>query len=302
MEENMQRLLFIAVTKGHKPGVYTSWEEANQQVLDYTFPEFHGFNSFEHACSCFKARMSSICAEKGRSGETGRVTPDGGGGKKLAISGGGYSCRPIVSWLPIIPAEEINADFTVVSSMEEWLLKVCLEAEIPCPCFFKVERFVGEQGPFFGFTVVIPGHPFEIELFVTGRFSMVEKDAREDAAYEMLSVLLDVTGKEIRDYNYRKAKLLGDSNNALWARVGQLEESYKKLKASYDSLELFERHTSFVEGFLRLVEVAAKFINLAMTGRPGTIDTKDPPTENNIVFLVGTDHVEIRRESCVEFV
>ncbi|XLU41906.1 hypothetical protein S245_036720 [Arachis hypogaea] len=236
MEENMQRLLFIAVTKGHKPGVYTSWEEANQQVLDYTFPEFHGFNSFEHACSCFKARMSSICAEKGRSGETGRVTPDGGGGKKLAISGGGYSCRPIVSWLPIIPAEEINADFTVVSSMEEWLLKVCLEAEIPCPCFFKVERFVGEQGPFFGFTVVIPGHPFEIELFVTGRFSMVEKDAREDAAYEMLSVLLDVTGKEIRDYNYRKAKLLGDSNNALWARVGQLEESYKKLKASYDSL------------------------------------------------------------------
>ncbi|XLR08012.1 hypothetical protein HN51_062989 [Arachis hypogaea] len=209
MEENMQRFLFIAVMKGHKPDVYTSWKEVNQQVLDYTFPEFHRFNSFEHACSCFKARMSSICAEKGRSGETSRVTPDGGGGKKLAISGGGYPCRPIVSWLPIIPAEELNADFAVVSSMEEWLLKVCLEAEIPCPCFFKVERFVGEKDPFFGFT---------------------------DAAYEMLCVLLDVTGKEIRDYNYRKAKLLGDSNNALRARVGQLEESYEKLKASYDSL------------------------------------------------------------------
>ncbi|QHO23459.1 uncharacterized protein DS421_12g363730 [Arachis hypogaea] len=236
MEENMQRFLFIAVTKGHKPGVYTSWEEANQQVLDYTFPEFHGFNIFEHACSCFKARMSLICAEKGRSGETGRVTPDGGGGKKLAISGGGYPCRPIVSWLPVIPTEELNANFAVVSSMEEWLLKVSLEAEIPCPCFFKVERFVGEQGPFFGFTVVIPGHPFEIELFVNGHFSMVEKAAREDVAYEMLCVLLDVTGKEIRDYNYKKAKLLGDSNNALRARVGQLEESYEKLKASYDSL------------------------------------------------------------------
>ncbi|QHO20543.1 uncharacterized protein DS421_11g338860 [Arachis hypogaea] len=188
MEENMQRFLFIAVMKGHKPDVYTSWKEVNQQVLDYTFPEFHRFNSFEHACSCFKARMSSICAEKGRSGETSRVTPDGGGGKKLAISGGGYPCRPIVS------SEELNADFAVVSSMEEWLLKVCLEAEIPCP------------------------------------------SAREDAAYEMLCVLLDVTGKEIRDYNYRKAKLLGDSNNALRARVGQLEESYEKLKASYDSL------------------------------------------------------------------
>ncbi|XLT35055.1 hypothetical protein HN873_066347 [Arachis hypogaea] len=67
---------------------------------------------------------------------------------------------------------------------------------------------------------------------------MVEKAAREDATYEMLCVLLDVTGKEIRDYNYRKAKLLSDSNNALRARVGQLEESYEKLKlkASYDSL------------------------------------------------------------------
>ncbi|XP_057720298.1 uncharacterized protein LOC130934778 [Arachis stenosperma] len=95
--ENMQRFLFIAVTKGHKPGVYTSWEEANHQVLDYTFLEFHGFNSFEHACSCFKARMSSIYGEKGRSGETGRVTPDGGGCKNLDISGGGYPCRPIVS-------------------------------------------------------------------------------------------------------------------------------------------------------------------------------------------------------------
>ncbi|XP_052107455.1 uncharacterized protein LOC127740500 isoform X2 [Arachis duranensis] len=172
--------------------------------------------------------MSSICVEKGGSGETGGVRPDGGGKKKLAITGGGHPYRPIVSF---------------VRSIEEWLLKVCLEAEIPCPCFFKVKQFVGEQGPFFGFTVVIPGHPFEIELFVIGRFSMVEKAAREDAAYEMLCVLLDVTGKEIQDYNYRKVKLLSDSNNALRAGVGQLEESYEKLKASYDSL--VKRH---VEG------------------------------------------------------
>ncbi|XP_052107454.1 uncharacterized protein LOC127740500 isoform X1 [Arachis duranensis] len=187
--------------------------------------------------------MSSICVEKGGSGETGGVRPDGGGKKKLAITGGGHPYRPIVSWLPIILAEELNVDFAVVRSIEEWLLKVCLEAEIPCPCFFKVKQFVGEQGPFFGFTVVIPGHPFEIELFVIGRFSMVEKAAREDAAYEMLCVLLDVTGKEIQDYNYRKVKLLSDSNNALRAGVGQLEESYEKLKASYDSL--VKRH---VEG------------------------------------------------------
>ncbi|XLU52701.1 hypothetical protein S245_047349 [Arachis hypogaea] len=108
MEEKMQCFLFITVTKGHKPGVYTSWEEANQQVVDFMVPEFHGFNSIEHACSCFKARMSSICAEKGGCGKTVRVRADGGGGKKLAISGRGYPCRPVVSWLPVIPVEELN--------------------------------------------------------------------------------------------------------------------------------------------------------------------------------------------------
>ncbi|XLS48002.1 hypothetical protein HN51_022360 [Arachis hypogaea] len=41
--------------------------------------------------------------------------------------------------------------------------------------------------------------------------------------------------------------------------------------------ELFECQTSFIEGFVRLMEVAAKFVNLPMTGRPGTIDTRDPP-------------------------
>ncbi|XLV01338.1 hypothetical protein S245_015675, partial [Arachis hypogaea] len=66
--------------------------------------------------------------------------------------------------------------------------------------------------------------------------------------------------------------------------------------------ELFERHTSFVKGFIRLMEVAPEFVNLAMSGRPGTIDTRDPPTENNIVSLVGTAHVEIPRERCLEFV
>ncbi|QHO28022.1 uncharacterized protein DS421_7g213030 [Arachis hypogaea] len=242
MEENMQRFLFIAVTKGHKPSVYTSWEEVNQQVIDFTFPEFHdsiALNAHAHAskrgCRPFVLRKVVVV--------------------KLVESGRMEVAKR--NWLS--PAEAILTGqlfhVRLVKCIEEWLLKVCLEAEIPCPCFFKVKQFVGEQGPFFGFTVVIPGHPFEIELFVIGRFSMVEKAAREDAAYEMLCVLLDVTGKEIQDYNYRKVKLLSDSNNALRAGVGQLEESYEKLKASYDSLLLL-----FLVSFTLVIKVQSMVV------------------------------------------
>ncbi|KAL4390137.1 hypothetical protein AHAS_Ahas03G0115000 [Arachis hypogaea] len=92
--------------------------------------------------------------------------------------------------------------------MENWLVKLCYDSEIPAPC------------PFYGFTVVVPGEPYEVELNANGRFSVVEKAAREDAAMKMLGQVLDITGKENKDYSYSKVKLLRDSNNALQAKVG----------------------------------------------------------------------------------
>ncbi|MED6172457.1 hypothetical protein PIB30_050277 [Stylosanthes scabra] len=57
MEEVLKGYLFFYVTKGHCPGVYTNWEEANDQVINFTFPEYHGFNSYEEASMGFKSRM-----------------------------------------------------------------------------------------------------------------------------------------------------------------------------------------------------------------------------------------------------
>ncbi|XP_025645019.2 uncharacterized protein [Arachis hypogaea] len=156
--------------------------------------------------------------------------------QKLPLLCGGARRRPVVTWLPVIPGEELNGDFAIVSDMEEWLLKACYEAKIPGPCFFKQERFLRDDGPYFGFTVVVPGDPFEIPLSVKRRFSLNEKAAREDAALEMLDRVVELSGKEIRDFNYSKVKLLRDSNSALRAKVGQLEDAYEKLMASYESL------------------------------------------------------------------
>ncbi|XLR11416.1 hypothetical protein S83_039354 [Arachis hypogaea] len=207
MDESLKHFLFV-VTKGHHPGVFTSWEEANEQVTNFTFPEFECFNSYEHTSMCFKSRMSSISSEEATRAEM-------SGGNRKALSGNkpsllcrGVRRRPVIAWLPVILAEELNFEFAIVNDMEEWLVKVCHEARIS-------------------------GDPFDGELFAKGRFSLGEKATREDAAFEMLGLVLDVTKKEIHDYNYAKAKRFRDANNALRARVSQLEEDYKKLKASY---------------------------------------------------------------------
>ncbi|QHO24636.1 uncharacterized protein DS421_12g373940 [Arachis hypogaea] len=232
MDESLKHFLFV-VTKGHHPGVFTSWEEANEQVTNFTFPEFECFNSYEHTSMCFKSRMSSISSEEATRAEM-------SGGNRKALSGNkpsllcrGVRRRPVIAWLPVILAEELNFEFAIVNDMEEWLVKVCHEARISGPYFFKQERFMKDDGPFFWFNVVILGDPFDGELFAKGRFSLGEKATREDAAFEMLGLVLDVTKKEIHDYNYAKAKRFRDANNALRARVSQLEEDYKKLKASY---------------------------------------------------------------------
>ncbi|MED6200124.1 hypothetical protein PIB30_082141 [Stylosanthes scabra] len=217
MEENTQRYLFYVVTKGHQPGVYSSWAEAKEQVEGFTFAEVHGFNSYEYAVLCFKSRMSSICSEIAATEDVFGCTWD-------VVSGS--------NGLPVIPEEELNAEFALVNSMEDWLVKLCHKCGIPGPCFFRQVRYLRNQGPFFGYTVVVPGFPLELELVATGRYSRLETAAREDAAAEMLRRLEETTGKEIRYYNHSKVKLYSDANNALRARVAQLEDAYDKLRVS----------------------------------------------------------------------
>ncbi|XLU24410.1 hypothetical protein S245_060476, partial [Arachis hypogaea] len=87
--------------------------------------------------------------------------------------------------LPVILEEEVNGDFPILNSMEELLVKLCYESEILGPCFFKQERYLSDVGPFYGFTVVLPGQPYEVEMSAKGHFSMVEKMTYKEAALKM---------------------------------------------------------------------------------------------------------------------
>ncbi|KAL4373056.1 hypothetical protein AHAS_Ahas05G0043600 [Arachis hypogaea] len=238
MEERMQRYLFFSATKWACSSVYSSWEEANEQVSNYSFSEYHGFKSYEHVLQCFKSRMASIDANKAANAEMFGTQSEGVFGGKGVFPSGSSRRRGLVSWLPVIPQEELNfiPEFAIVNNIESWLVKICHDSKIPSPCFFKQEIFLRESATFYGFTVVIPGNPFEASMVAKGRFSLVEKAAREDAALEMLGRVLEITDKEICDYNYFKVNLLRDSNNALRAKVCQLEDAYEKLKANYEAL------------------------------------------------------------------
>ncbi|KAL4391521.1 hypothetical protein AHAS_Ahas03G0253400 [Arachis hypogaea] len=162
IEERMQHYLFFAVTKGARPSVYSNWEEANEQVSNYSFPEYHGINIYEHALRCFKSRMASIDIDKAANAEMFETQSEGVSGVKGVFSSGSSRWHGLVSWLPIILEEELNSipEFAIVNNMESWLVKICHNFEIPGPCFFKQERSLREFAPFYGFTVVILGNPF----------------------------------------------------------------------------------------------------------------------------------------------
>ncbi|MED6207882.1 hypothetical protein PIB30_039709 [Stylosanthes scabra] len=210
MEPGANGFMLFTVTKGKRPGVYRTLEEAKKQVDDYMFPEVHGFNSYQLAVLCFNSRMASIAAEKASSSQMAGSTPSGVN-SLIGCSSTAGGLSQMVAWLPVIPEEElINRDFAIVANMEKWL-----------------ERFVRGAGPFYGFTVVLPGESYERDLVKRGRFLTIKHAAREDAATEMMGFLLESMWMEVHDYNYAKAKLLRDSNNALRAKVIELEDALR---------------------------------------------------------------------------
>ncbi|QHO46252.1 hypothetical protein S83_019380 [Arachis hypogaea] len=117
MDESLKRFLFFAVTKGHYPGVFTSWEEANEQVTNFTFSEFECFNSYEHASMCFKSRMSSISSEEAACVEMSGGNCEALSENKLSLLCRGVRLRPVVAWLPVIPAKELDFEFAIVNDM-----------------------------------------------------------------------------------------------------------------------------------------------------------------------------------------
>ncbi|KAL4286314.1 hypothetical protein AHAS_Ahas19G0073800 [Arachis hypogaea] len=214
MERRMQHFTFFVVTKGNNTGVYASFDEANRMAM----------------IRAEREAIADVMAETGivesprRPPRTlptadGRVTPVVGGNRA-----------------PIVPSDKsASHDFALNNSMELWLTMYCYDTAIPAPCFFREEKFHRDHEPLYAFSVIIPGNPYGVDVSAKGRYSFIEDDAREDAAFMMLSILLQKKGKEVRDFNYLRVRVLQREVADLQKEVRNLEDNVRRLKSEYES-------------------------------------------------------------------
>ncbi|MED6217506.1 hypothetical protein PIB30_018316 [Stylosanthes scabra] len=153
MEPSMNQFSHFAVTKGFRPGVYSSFDEANRQIANFPEPEYQGYNSLLLANNAFEERMFCIQSDMEAVAE------------QLQAMG-------ITNCSPPTP-----------------------------PRTFPVGE--GRLAPLVG------GNPVERGLRAKGRFSPIEDDAKDDAAFSMHHVLMRRTGREIRDFKLSLCKTSG---------------------------------------------------------------------------------------------
>ncbi|MED6115818.1 hypothetical protein PIB30_094355 [Stylosanthes scabra] len=210
MEPSMQQFSYFAVTKGFHPRVYSSFEEANQQIINFPEPEYHGFNSLLLANNAFEERMFCIQCDKDAVAEQheamGIINPSPPTTPRTLPAGEGR-LAPLVGGITWLPAD-VSASYPVAlnNSMEKWLDRVCSNSSIPPACFFHEDVFVAEGGPLYRFNVCLPGNPVERGLQAKGRFSPIEDDTKDDPAFSMLRLLLQKTEREVRDFNFLRAR------------------------------------------------------------------------------------------------
>ncbi|KAL4305588.1 hypothetical protein AHAS_Ahas16G0093300 [Arachis hypogaea] len=111
----------------------------------------------------------------------------------------------------------------------------CYDTKIPSPCLFREEKFHRHLGPLYAFNVIIPGNPFGPNVRAKGRYTFLEDNTREDAAFGMLRVLLANTGNEVRDFNYLLAKSLQRENALLQEEITRLESKIDMLESICDN-------------------------------------------------------------------
>ncbi|XP_057763524.1 uncharacterized protein LOC130983329 [Arachis stenosperma] len=238
MEHTLQQFTFFIVTKGVKPGIYASFDEANKQIINYPEPEYQAFNSYILALHAYEARMETLRADREALAEilaeTGTV--DSPPGTPQTVSTADGCVTTVVCGAPMIRADEsASHNFTVKNNVELWLMMYCYNTVIPTSCFFCEEKFHRQQGTLYAFNLVIPGNPFGLDVRAKGRYSFVEEVARDDAAFRMLWVLLQKMGKKIRDFNYLRARDLQRQNTKLQEQVMMLEEKIQKLEWDYEN-------------------------------------------------------------------
>ncbi|XLR01331.1 hypothetical protein HN51_056149 [Arachis hypogaea] len=136
------------------------------------------------------------------------------------------------------PADEMIPDHDW-SKVAGWrnrqtaLRQLCNELSRPTPYYQIQTRDFTIVGIVHRFFMLIPSRLRTGALSAVGRFSTNPHLAREDAAAEMIRVLLEISGKHLDDYNYDLLDEALSLNYELQWEIGAVKSSYRELRSSY---------------------------------------------------------------------
>ncbi|MED6116737.1 hypothetical protein PIB30_102968 [Stylosanthes scabra] len=226
-----------AVRVGKVPGVYTSWDECEAQVLGVPKAKYKGFNSLQDALA-FVNGGAETQKKKAPSLSLDSLSP------KMANLGVGSSHMGAtqigMTWMVAF-----KSGFDRGEEMELYLVRACVKLHVGSPIFERRE-FYSEYGQrMYYFSAKLSCEEKGLMLEVQGCCCHDEGRAREDAAFNLLDKLLTQTGNSIMDFNYRRLcavnQQIAEMQNLQEGRMGQrLREVERDCEALRKQLEIYQ--------------------------------------------------------------
>ncbi|MED6195586.1 hypothetical protein PIB30_039281 [Stylosanthes scabra] len=199
-----------AVRVDKVPGIYTSWEEAEEQVSGYSFAKFKGFKNLAEAVAYMQQGKDR--KQKGPLRNVETLTPQmrklgvglsQAGLTQIGASGSGPSMPVGSAESEYVPETRLGG-FLIVEEMELYLVRACMKLSMGCP-ILDGRAFYDQYGAkMFCFTGAFRCEEKGVYFEVEGCVCADQIRAREDAAYKLLDRLLTHTGHTILDFNYRR--------------------------------------------------------------------------------------------------
>ncbi|RYR72739.1 hypothetical protein Ahy_A02g006952 [Arachis hypogaea] len=196
------RYRYYVVKRGRKPGIYTSWEECNEQVYGFKDSHHKGFmvrrEAEEWGSLPRQDPVGNNTVPESQElvvsfgdltvGESDNVTGDGSSGSGTAAT----SCCFM---------SQVHFLVFVVCLVIYFV--VCVRLQVGPLVFFQRDGFRSEGKKYHGFGISLQSTAKDINFFVSERFSTDERLARQDAAFITLERFLEEAEVKIFDFNFQ---------------------------------------------------------------------------------------------------
>ncbi|MED6115384.1 hypothetical protein PIB30_089948 [Stylosanthes scabra] len=249
------------VRVGRLPGIYTSWEECNEQVHGFLCASFKGFKSLEDAMAWMKKapcssqgmgaaksmeKLSPHLNKLGAGASRGHGVQFGGPRTQNASSSSYGAIGGVATWKTGVQVgtETARGGLVIEEEMELYLLRVCTKLHLGSPRFGRNVYYSQEGKQHYRFVVTLVCEEQGINVEVSGCFCADEGHARDDAAYTLLDILLMHTGHSICDWRVcvlqqQLEEMQGTDESQLARRLHEKEAECALLRKEIQNLQSY---------------------------------------------------------------